>query len=149
MAEITYGYATYCQSDKAKPRHMDGASYETISYAHDANRQDISAPCRLMRCLDGDVDLHFVPEHHSAAFNRTIPFHTIIEPVHGRGGLEAESLGTVGVVLQSEKMPIEYDGFGNAANRKVAIYLRRVSIPFDLRALEGNCREAVGGKEVR
>ena len=30
-AELTYSGSSYCQSDKAKPRHMDGASYETIS----------------------------------------------------------------------------------------------------------------------
>ena len=42
-AEITYGLALHCQSDKAKPRHMDGAFYETIACLRAHNAKRVSA----------------------------------------------------------------------------------------------------------
>ena len=47
-AEITYGLALHCQSDKAKPRHMDGAFYETIACLRAHNAKRVSAARSLM-----------------------------------------------------------------------------------------------------
>ena len=47
-AEITYGLALHCQSDKAKPRHMDGAFYETAACLRAHNAKRISAARSLM-----------------------------------------------------------------------------------------------------
>src|SRR5690242_18451829 len=89
-----------------------------------ANRYDKSAPRRLMSRLDRDFDLHLVAEHRAAAFNRTIPLHTIAEPVHGRAGLEAGASAAVWIALQSKNMPIEDGAFGNATNRRLTVGLR-------------------------
>src|SRR5438270_5580743 len=116
-AEITYDLAPHCQSDKAKPRHMDGAFYETTAcvFSRDAKRRSGSG--RLMNRLEGNLDLHLVAEHHAARFDGAVPLYTVIEPVHGRAGFETKSLPAVRVVLQPKEMSGQNHGFGHAANR--------------------------------
>ena len=69
-----------------------------------------SAPRRLVRDFHRDVDLHVVAEHHAAAFDRTVPLHTVIKPVHGRAGFEAESLATVALFWSPRKCPVKTTG---------------------------------------
>ena len=43
-------------------------------------------------CLDVDLDLDLVPEHGPTRFGRAVPFHAVVDAIHGRGGLEANAI---------------------------------------------------------